>query len=201
MRCSCRIPNELKHLFSPFICSFCQVQNQSLWKMCYTTLSEVNSMLAYWSGWSRIIKLVTFQKEKTLASEKLIKCTSNWFPTSRNLLLSLDTQSEVISIHESPLIFYPAASCLFFFPLQSPTLVSSNGLFPCSQSHHLADGVVLIIIRLPSPTAAIQQPYWIQFSWWFQAKGLAPMWVMSCGWIICMGEPAGIGSKRSGSVE
>lgn len=88
MRCSCSIPRKLKHLFFFFlviICSFCQVQNQSVWKVCAPLPCQTRiTCLPIDHGDAESSGMSILKRREKLGSQKPIKCTSNLFPTSRN---------------------------------------------------------------------------------------------------------------------
>lgn len=119
MRCSNRIPSKLKHLFF-FICSFCQVQDQSVGKGCAAPSCQKRMMClpidhraAESSGMSIL------GGREPLGFEKLIKCTPNWSSHLEELCSSLETGCQLIFLLESLLIFssYPKITQLPFpFP-------------------------------------------------------------------------------------
>lgn len=161
-----------------FICPFCQVQNQSVWKVCAPQRCQ-----------KRIMCLLIDPGDAQSASMSIVKGRgalqlqnqSRAHQTFQALVLcsSLETGSRAISIHDSLLIFssFPwiLQHCFpFFLPqLTQVSLPSSNRPFSwhfSSQSHHLMAGVVLITIRFQSPTASVQRLYWIQCWWWISGQ-------------------------------
>lgn len=162
------------HFF--FTCSFCQVQNQSVWKVCDPLDCKQRPCFSIRKILSCHACQISMGKKFWIPKANL----SNWSPTLRNSFHHW--RLEVISIHDSPLIFS--------FP-------NSNGLHLLIPCHFVARIVLNIISQL------------IQFKGHLRsnlddeslAKGLALEWVMSCSKIICMRKPAGFDFKGSGSVE
>lgn len=161
MRCSRRIQSKPKHFFS--YAHFFQVQNQSVWKVCAPLPGQKRIMcLPIDQGDAESSGMTILQGRETLGSQKPIKCTSNWFPTSRNSFPLWKLGASLF--HESLLIFSSSPKTLqncFSFSPQPLTPITPPSP-SSSRSHHLAASIVLIIIRFPSPTASAQRPYWIQ---------------------------------------
>lgn len=196
MRCSCRILSKLKPLlFHMLILS--GAKSIRFESVSSTTFWKTNNALAYRSQTCRISLRVSFQRKMSGEISKPNQDNLTGFPppaTAGEWKLGLSC------VHDSWLNLSTQKKKPFHLLSNTYNSPKFAWTFPLCLSavSHIIQRLVLCQLSLgfQAQLPRFRGHIGSGLDDESLAKGLAPMWVISCGWIICMWKPAGFGFKR-----